>query len=119
MTIKVNFRWRVWHRQCLSQDHILKKYCVSSLNRSYTTITDVNQSVFRKIGFFDGKISSLISKKPFSFQTLSVDFSGHSPMEATIIYIFNLSSLLEASFGKKFMDAFLFWVSTRDFAKTV
>ena len=118
MIIKVNFRWRVCHRQYLSQDHILEIYYVSALNRSYTTIIDVNQSVFRKIGLFHGKISSLISKKPFFFQTRSVDFSGDSPMKATITSIFKLSSLLEASFDKN-MDAFLFWVSTCDFAKTV
>ena len=83
MIIKVNFRWRVCRRQYLSQDYILEIYRVSALNQSLTII-DVNQSVFRKICFFDD----------------SVDFLGDSPMEATIISIFNLSSLLEASFDK-------------------
>ena len=53
-------------------------------------------------------------KNPFSFQIQSVELSSLSSLIAIIIWIFKLKSLLGASFDRKNIDAFLFWLLTRD-----
>ena len=58
-------------------------------------------------------------KKPFSFHTYSVELSPLLSGIEIIIWIFTLTSLLEASFDNIIIDAFLFWPSTWDFAKIV
>ena len=100
MCVQGQFKRWVGDWQNFSYNHKLKIYSMAALNQSITAVIPIKQGVFWKISFFNGKISSLISKKKtFSFQTRSVDFSDlSSPIEATIISIFNLSSLLEASF---------------------
>ena len=100
MCVQVQFKRWVGDWQNFSYNHKLKIYSMAALNQSNTAVIPIKQGVFWKISFFNSKISSLISKKKtFSFQTCSVDFSDlSSPIEATIIPIFNLSSLLEASF---------------------
>ena len=100
MCVQVQFKRWVGDWQNFSYNHKLKIYSMAALNQSNTAVIPIKQGVFWKISFFNSKISSLISKKKtFSFQTCSVDFSDLSSLiEATIISIFNLSSLLEASF---------------------